>query len=119
MVAEPSFTALPVLAFSLNMATPSFFSPIFNVCASLPTTSRCADVFRDTATCASLPEPGTLLATPTETSNSSPGAAASGAFGESTKSPCTMALLLSVPMVDSLTATAINRSVPLKVSGTV
>ena len=30
-----------------------------------------------------------------------------------------MALLLSVPMVDSLTATAINRSVPLKVSGTV
>ena len=71
-----------------------------------------------TVTAASGPDARTLLATPTETSNSSPGATATGALGESTKSPRTRDCTLATPRLVSLTATAITRSAPLKVPGT-
>ena len=59
-----------------------------------------------------------LLATPTLTSASSPGASVVGTFGDNTKSPRTVVVPCQVPMRSGDTATAITRSVPLKSSCT-
>ena len=75
-------------------------------------------VASETVTAASAPEPRTLLATPTLTSNSSPGARATGTLGESTKSPRTREVVCATPTAPSLTATASTRSDPLKEAGT-
>ena len=58
--------------------------------------------------------PSAVLATPTGSSNSSPGAMCVGTVGVSTKSPRTSALVVSMPMRSVDTATAITRSWPLK-----
>jgi hypothetical protein len=87
---------------------------ILSVWVAAPTTCNCGEPASDTAMAASAPESAMLLATPTLTSNSSPGATTSGALGDSTKSPRTMAARSAVPMADSLTATAMMRSRPLK-----
>ena len=79
-----------------------------------PTTSKVGAGFSVSCTGESAAAPTMLFATPTDTSNTSPGATISGRFGEITKSPRTSARVDAVPTALSLTATAITRSVPAK-----
>ena len=102
------------VAFKWNLAEPSRSSSIWSDWVAPPTTCSPLPTFTATSMAAPLPEPLTLLATPTETSNSSPGAATMGTLGESTKSPRTIAFLSAMPTASGATATAITRRVPLK-----
>ncbi len=113
-LAEPSSAR----ARTRKTALPSRSSGTASSTSRGPRTSRCFEVSRLSLGRASLPEPVTRLASPTETSSSSPGAAKVGAFGLSTKSPRTTVFFSKAPMAASEAATAITRSVPLQLSGT-
>ena len=114
MTATPSLLTVLLSVFIRNVATPSRPSPILRGCVAPPSTSSWGGVVSESVTDASAPEPITLLATPTLTSNSSPGVTAVGAFGDSTKSPRTVERALATPIDRSVTVTAKTRSEPLK-----
>ncbi len=118
-LAEPSAACAPDLARRWNTVLPSPRSPILSVWTASPTTSRPALTARFSLIVASLPEPAMLLATPMPTSTVSPGAIDTGTVGSSTMSPRTVAVVLAEATVLSSTTTAITRSAPLKLSGTV
>ena len=64
----------------------------------------------DNSIAAFSPDPSRLLASPTVTSNSSPGAAAVKTFGVITNGPRTIVVSLERPTAASATATAMMRS---------
>ncbi|MCY1524116.1 hypothetical protein D9M68_590390 [compost metagenome] len=116
---EPSTACSPGLARTLNLVLASPRSLTLSVCVASPTTSSPPEAVSVSAMGTSLPEPTMLFARPTPTSTVSPGAIASGAFGNITMSPRTTVRVLLAAVVSSFTATAITRRLPLKLSGTV
>ena len=87
-------TRAPCVAFSLKRATDPRISPIFSVCAPSEVTCRCFARLKLDRHLRIGPEPTTLFATPTDTSNSSPGATTVGTFGLSTKITANQRFLL-------------------------
>src|ERR1700722_9078842 len=102
-----------------NNATASCCQPMLKDCCSGLNGSSCGGNSTATAMPAAAPDPETPFATPTLTSNSSPGATATGMFGVNTKSARISAEDSATPIDESLTATAKTFKLPLKLSGTV